>query len=132
MDHPVVLFDGVCNFCDATVNFLIARDLGKTLRFCPLQSERGRVLLAAHGLSAMELDTVVLIEDGKAWVRTTGLLRALRRLGAPWALAGVFLAIPAPLRDAAYRLFARNRYRLFGRKDACMMPTPDVRDRFLD
>ena len=130
--HPVVLFDGVCNFCESSVRFIIDRDPEGTFRFASLQSEGGGRLARRHGAEPDELNTMMLIEDGMLYTRSTAALRIARRLRLPWRLARIFLAIPAPMRDPIYNLIAANRYRWFGRKDECMIPTPDVRQRFLD
>ena len=128
----IVLIDGVCNVCSALASFVIRHDPAPgRFRFAALQSEQGRALLRRHGLATDTLDTFVLIEDGRASVRSTGALRLLARLGLPWSLLAVLFVVPRPLRDAAYGWFARNRYRWFGRRDACLVLTPDVRARFL-
>ena len=135
----VVLFDGVCNFCDASVNFVIEHDRDGYFKFAPLQSEVGKTLAAEHGLvsaTAMPetsdgIDSLILIEDGKAYTHSTGALRIARRLGGPWSWLYAFIIVPLPIRDFFYRLFAKYRYRMFGRKDECMIPTPEVRARFL-
>jgi len=139
----VVLFDGVCNFCDASVNFIIRHDKAEYFRFAPLQSEDGRRLANQYGFESatpgstepksdlIPIDSVVLVEADKAYTHSTAALRILRRLGAPWSWAYVFIIVPRPIRNWAYRLFAKYRYRLFGRKDQCMLPSPEVRARFL-
>jgi predicted DCC family thiol-disulfide oxidoreductase YuxK len=138
----VVLFDGVCNFCDASVNFLIEHDHKNYFKFAPLQSEAGTKLAAEYRLSSatarpnppddlIPIDSVILIEDGKAYTHSTAALRILKDLGLPWSLMYVFVVVPKPVRDWFYRLFAKNRYRMFGRKDQCMLPSPEVRARFL-
>ncbi|MFN7973935.1 MAG: thiol-disulfide oxidoreductase DCC family protein [Acidobacteriota bacterium] len=132
---PIVLFDGVCNFCNGAVNFLIDRDPAGNLAFAPLQSPKGQEILAAHGLPATgqeALDTMILVEDDRVSTRTTAALRTLPYLKQPWPLLRVLLAVPRPLRDLAYRAFARNRYRLFGKRETCRVPTPEIRARFLD
>jgi len=133
-DGPIVLFDGVCNLCSAAVRFLIARDPSGRLRFASLQSEAGARVLAAHGRKAPvgEPDTVLLVEGGRVYERSTAALRTAAHLVAPWPLAAVFFAVPRPLRDAIYRLVARRRYRWFGRTEACWVPTTALRARFLD
>ena len=129
--HPILLFDGVCNLCDASVRFIIDRDPASVFRFASLQSNTGRRLSAQHGLDADELDTLVLIDDGRAYVQSDAVLRAASHLGRPWSWASSLTAIPRPIRNAAYQLVARNRIRLFGRRDACRIPTPELRARFL-
>lgn len=127
----IVLFDGECNVCNRTVDFLLRRDRERRLRFAPLQSDAGRQLLARFGLPADRLDTVVLVEGDRFWTRSTAFLQALRRLPFPWPLASALRLVPRPLRDRAYDAFARNRYRWFGRRETCRVPAPDERDRFL-
>lgn len=127
----VVLFDGVCNFCNATINFVIEHDRAGYFKFAPLQSEIGERSMAEHGIDRIETDSVILVEDGKAYTHSDAALRIARRLDGIWSWAYAFRVVPRFIRDAAYRIFAKNRYRLFGRRDACMMPTPDVRARFL-
>jgi predicted DCC family thiol-disulfide oxidoreductase YuxK len=129
--HPVVLFDGVCNMCNGIVRFLLARDRARRLRFASIQSEAGRALLAGHGLDPMAADTFVFVEGGRASVRSDAALAVARHLPAPWRWGVVLRALPRPWRDAAYRYVARHRYGWFGRRDTCMVPTPDVRERFL-
>ncbi|KXK02905.1 MAG: hypothetical protein UZ17_ACD001001353 [Acidobacteria bacterium OLB17] len=129
-EAPIVLFDGVCNFCDAAVNFIITRDKAGVFRFAPLQSDIGRELVAKYSIPD-DVDSVILIAGGKAHLHSDAALQIARRLGGIWSLAGVLVVIPRPVRDLFYRLFAKYRYRLFGKKDACMMPTPEIRGRFL-
>lgn len=126
----IVLFDGVCNFCNGAVNFIINHDPNKKFRFAPLQSEIGQELQQKHGIGD-DIDSIVLVEDDKAYTHSTAGLRVARTMGGIWSLAYIFIIVPAPIRDFFYKLFARNRYRLFGRQDACVLPTPDVRERFL-
>lgn len=132
-DRPVVLFDGVCNMCNGLAAFVIARDPAPgRFRFAPLQSASGQWVLRRHGLRTDDFDTFVLVEGERAFVRSTAALRLLRRLGLPWSLlSAVLTLVPRPLRDAAYGWVARNRYAWFGKRDACMVPAPDVRSRFL-
>lgn len=132
-DHrPIVLFDGVCNLCNGITNFVIQRDPAPGhFRFAALQSECGQRLLHKHGLPTEDLDTFVMIDGDRALVRSTAALHVLRGLGLPWSLLYVLIVVPRPLRDAVYRWIARNRYRWFGQRDSCMVPTPDIRSRFL-
>lgn len=127
----IILFDGVCNFCNGAVNFVIAHDKAGYFKFAPLQSEIGEELIAKHHIDTTETDSVVLIENEKAYIHSTAALRIARRLDGIWSWTYFFILIPRPLRDLAYKLFAKYRYRLFGKQDACMMPTPEVRARFL-
>lgn len=131
-DHPIVLFDGVCNLCNASVNFIIDRDPGARFRFAALQSEIGARLAEGCGRNPDEMSTVVLIEDGRCYTRSTAALRILRRLEGPWSWLWAFRAVPRPLRDAVYHVISENRYLWFGKQDVCRMPTPELRLRFLD
>jgi predicted DCC family thiol-disulfide oxidoreductase YuxK len=138
----VVLFDGVCNFCDASVNFIIEHDKAEYFKFAPLQSDEGSRLAAQFGFESATaprddalnglrpIDSIILI-DKKAYSHSTAALRILKRLGGPWSWFYVLVVMPRPLRDWAYKLFAKYRYRIFGRKDQCMLPSSDVRERFL-
>lgn len=130
-DHAIVLFDGVCNFCNATINWVIRNDRRRYFRFAPLQEPAGARLQAQYGFDPSQHDTFILIEDGRAYGRSTAALRMVRRLGGLYPLAYAFIAVPRPIRDAVYDWFARRRYRCFGRRDECMVPTEDVRSRFL-
>lgn len=129
---PIVLFDGVCKFCNASVNFLLARDRRGQLRFAALQSPAGQALLARFHLPRDQFASLVLVEGNRCWRRSTAALRIARFLDGPWPLAALLLAVPPFLRDAAYDVLARNRYRWFGQLDSCRVPTPEVRQRFLE
>ena len=131
-EHALILFDGVCNLCNGAVNFIIDRDPDGVFRFAPLQSDVAQEHLAGTPAAGTTLDTIVLVEDGTPYVRSTAALRIARRLTAPWPLLALFLAVPRPLRDAVYNWIARNRYDWFGRRDQCRLPTPDLKERFLD
>ena len=127
----IVLFDGVCNFCNGSVNFIIARDKAGYFKFSPLQSEIGKELTAKHGIDKTDTDSVVVIEDERAYTHSTGALRIARKLNGIWSWIYALRIVPLPIRDFFYRTFAKYRYRLFGRRDECMMPTPEIRERFL-
>lgn len=127
----MLLFDGVCNLCNASINFVIDQDEAGYFKFAPLQSEVAATLLSRYHLDSTYLDSVVLIENGRHYQNSEAALRAARRLGPPWAALFVFMVVPGPLRDLVYRWIARNRYRWFGQRDQCRLPTPDLRARFL-
>ena len=127
----IILFDGVCNFCNGSVNFIIERDTAKYFKFAPLQSEIGQKLLIEHGIDKTVTDSVVLIEDGKAYTRTTAALRVAKRLSGAWRYFYGFIVVPSFVRDVFYNLFAKYRYKMFGKQEACMMPTPEIRERFV-
>jgi predicted DCC family thiol-disulfide oxidoreductase YuxK len=127
----VLLFDGVCNVCNTTVAFVIARDPTGYFSFASLQSNAGRQLVSHHGLRP-DVNTIVLIEHGRTYERSDAMLRVLLRLGAGWrVLARLGLLVPRFIRDLGYRGFARYRYALFGRTEQCLVPTPDLKRRFL-
>ncbi len=131
-EHPILLFDGVCNLCAGAVRFAIARDREARLRFASLQSPIGQELLRRHDYEPDAIDTVVLVDAAGAHDRSTAALRVLGQLPAPWRWLGPpLLLVPRPLRDAVYGFVARNRYRWFGRRDECLVPTPELRARFL-
>ena len=134
MARPLLLFDGVCTLCDGAVRFVIRHDRAERFRFAPLQSAAARPYLDAAGLDAGYLASLVLIdEDGRPHVGSDAALGVGRRLDTPWpALAALGRAVPRPVREAAYRLVAEHRYRVFGRRAACRLPTPAERARFLD
>jgi len=129
---PIVLFDGVCNLCNAVVRFIARRDPHERFRFASLQSQAARALLDAcpppHGGG----ETLVLIENGRCHTRSGAALRIARRLSMPWPLLAVMLAVPAPLRDAAYTVVARHRYRWFGRTEVCPLPPPGLARRLIE
>jgi predicted DCC family thiol-disulfide oxidoreductase YuxK len=129
--HPVLVFDGVCGLCNASVDFVIRHDRRGVFRFTPSQSEVGRSLLERFGVNPDDVQTVYLVEGGRIKARSTAALLVARRLGFPWSLASVFLLVPRPLRDLVYRWIARNRYRWFGKKETCRLPNAEERARFL-
>ncbi len=129
--RAVILIDGECNVCESTVRFVVPRDPQGRFAFAAIQSETGQALLAEAGLPGDAIDTAVLFEGGRVFTRSTAVLRILRRLDGAWPLLRVLLLVPRPLRDAAYDAFAARRYAWFGRKDACLVPTPDIAARFL-
>jgi predicted DCC family thiol-disulfide oxidoreductase YuxK len=130
--RSVVLFDGVCNLCNGFVQFLIRRDKKRRFLYASLQSEAGRSLIEELGLEAGKMDTVILIDQGKAYTHSDVALRAAGKLGGLWPLFKVFYVFPKPLRDLVYNWIARNRYRWFGKRETCMIPTPELKSRFLD
>jgi predicted DCC family thiol-disulfide oxidoreductase YuxK len=128
----VVLFDGVCTLCNGFVQFVIARDPMGQFQFAPLQSASAGRLLERLKVPDPLPDSIVLVEDERVFTRSTAALRVARRLTFPWPLLAVLLAVPRPLRDVLYDVIARRRYRWFGTREQCMVPTPDLRSRFLD
>ena len=131
--HAVVLFDGVCNVCNDSVKFILARDPSGYFRFASLQSDVAKQLLAPFGLADMPLETMALIEDGRVYLRSSAVLGVARRLGGGWRLLSLFgRLVPRAVRDVLYAFLVQNRYRWFGQSEQCLVPTPAVRERFLD
>lgn len=133
----VILYDGVCGLCERTIRFVLKRDRGGVFRFAALQSPAARQILARHGIRESSLETFYLVQDfGLATERVLGkssaALGVLSRLQGPWRLAGVARVLPETLRDRVYDAIARRRYRIWGRCDACPLPDPMYRHRFLD
>ena len=131
MPKPIVLFDGVCNLCNNAVQCIIRRDPNAHFQYASLQSQQAQRLLAGHRLEGAT-ESIVLVEDSKIYTASTAALKIARRLSGLWPFFYVFMIIPRPIRDWAYSIVARNRYRWFGRRDECMVPTPNLRGRFLE
>jgi predicted DCC family thiol-disulfide oxidoreductase YuxK len=129
---PLILFDGVCNLCNGAVQFVLRRDPRGHFRFASLQSAAGRAALAKVGALGTLPDSIVLLADGRVRVKSAAALAIARGLRFPWPLLTVFWLVPYPLRDLVYDWIAKNRYRWFGRRDECWVPTPELRARFLD
>ncbi len=129
--HPIILFDGVCNYCNTMVNISIKRNRKRNLRFAPLQSPLAAALKQQYHIPP-HIDSVILIEQGKAYVHSSAALRICRHLSFPFVLLYGLLIVPKTLRDWVYAWVARNRYKWFGKKDSCMVPTKEIRELFLD
>jgi predicted DCC family thiol-disulfide oxidoreductase YuxK len=125
----VIFFDGVCNLCNRTVDFLIRRDKKRILRYAPLQGDAAREMLAPDFFEA--LPSVVFLDRTGVYQRSTAVLRAAAKLGGVWSLAKWLLIIPRPIRDSVYNWIGKNRYKWFGKKDSCRLPTPEERSMFL-
>jgi predicted DCC family thiol-disulfide oxidoreductase YuxK len=130
-EKQIILFDGVCNLCNGSVNFIIDRDSKNNFVFAPLQESRGQALQKQYGLPPEALDSVVLIKEGKVYKKSTAALEIARQLNGWWKALYIFKIVPAFLRDLVYDLVAKNRYRWFGRADQCRLPTPELRARFV-
>jgi len=131
MDKPVIFFDGVCNYCNALINFVIRQDKKKIFLFATLQSEAGQKILTENKLPAIDPDTFLLLENGKLYSRSTAALRISNKLPWYWKWAQLFWIFPKFIRDGVYNLIAQNRYKWFGKKEECMIPAPEIRERFL-
>lgn len=128
----IILFDGVCNLCNRTVDFVLKRDKKKRFVFGSLQGKTGQEYLRKYHLPVNELNSFMLIEGDKLYTGSTGALRLLKHVGGGWQVFYAFIIIPRFIRDAVYRFIAANRYKWFGKKDECRLPTPEERERFLD
>jgi len=131
LTHSIILFDGVCNLCNEAVNFVIKRDTGNVFKFTPLQEKQGVLLLKTHAVDTQKLDSIVLIENEKVYVKSSAALRIARKMSNLWPLFFVLLIIPSFIRDGVYDFIAKNRYKWFGKKEQCMIPTPGLREKFL-
>ena len=131
MPKSVLLFDGVCNLCNSSVQFVLKRDKRKYFKFAALQSNSGQELLKQFDLPVNNFTSFVLIENDKIYLKSTAALQVAKRLGGVWSLLFIFIIIPSPIRDFVYNLVAKNRYKIFGKRESCMLPTPDVKERFL-
>jgi len=127
----IVIFDGVCNLCARSVQFILRHESEPRFQFSPVQSAAGARLLTAHGYSAANVATFVFLSEGKVYTRSTAALRIARHFKGPWQLLRALWIVPRPLRDLLYDLVARNRYSWFGKADSCLMPTPELSARFL-
>lgn len=128
---PVILFDGVCNLCAGFVRFVIARDAARVFRFVPAQSALGTALLCDLGMSTIDYESNILIEGGRAWFKSEAFIRVAARLRRPWPACRLARLCPRAVRDWLYDRIAANRYAWFGRRDACLVPGPDIAARFL-
>ncbi len=126
-----ILFDGVCNLCNGFVQFVIARDPAARFRFAALQSPAAAALLKDAGVTGALPDSILLVVDRRVYARSAAALRILRGLRFPWPLAFAFIVVPPFIRDRVYDFIAAHRYRWFGRRETCMIPTPDLKRRFL-
>jgi len=130
-DPHIVIFDGVCNFCNGAVNFIIKRDPDAKFVFTPMQSNLAKELTQKHVIDNVGIDTFLLIKNGRCYIWSDAALEIAKDLTGSWYLSLVFKIVPRTVRDFFYRVFARNRYVLFGRQDVCMVPTPELLNRFV-
>lgn len=130
-ESPILLFDGVCNLCNSTVLFTLKRDSKAKFKFAALQSEPGQALLKKFNLPLDHFDSFVLITGDKYYLKSTAGLHVLKKLGGVWKLFYILIIFPRPLRDFVYDIIAKWRYRIFGKRDVCMIPSPEIEQRFL-
>ncbi len=131
-DTPIILFDGICNLCNAAVQFVIKRDPAAVFSFASLQSEVGQQLLKKFDLPVSELNSFVLIQHDQSYTRSTAALKVAKQLKGPTKLLYGFIIVPAFIRNFVYKIIAANRYRWFGKRDSCMLPSVDLKERFLN
>ncbi|WP_219932552.1 thiol-disulfide oxidoreductase DCC family protein [Perlabentimonas gracilis] len=129
-NKSIILFDGVCNLCNASVQFIIKRDKGDYFRFAALQSETGKAIANKYDVSD-NASSVILIENEKKYTESTAALKIAKKLSGLWPLLYLFIIIPPPIRNSIYRIIAKNRYRWFGKKDECMVPPPEQTHKFI-
>lgn len=127
----VIIFDGVCNFCNGAINFIIKHDANSVFVFTPMQSDLAKELLQQHKIDNVGIDTFLLIKSSKTFIWTNAALEITKDLNGFWYLLNALKVVPRPIRDYLYRIFARNRYKLFGRSDYCMKPTENLKSRFI-
>lgn len=129
--HKVILFDGVCNLCNGAVTYIIKRDPKDRFRFAALQSDIGQALTAEHKIDTSKVDSIVLIDNGKVYVKSSAALRIARFMKGGYPLLYGFMIVPNFIRNWVYDFIARNRYKWYGQKESCMIPTPDLKAKFL-
>jgi predicted DCC family thiol-disulfide oxidoreductase YuxK len=132
INNYIILFDGVCNLCNGAVNFIIQKDKKPLYSFASLQSDFGKNLLKQFGLKSNDLNSFVLIENGKAYLKSSAALRIAKNLGGIYSILYGFMIVPRFIRDFVYSIIANNRYRWFGKTNECMIPTPQLQARFLE
>lgn len=128
----IMLIDGLCDLCGHTVTFTVRRDPKNRIQFAALQSPAGQRILNQHHLPTSDFKSFVLIENGKAYTKSTAALKYFKKLSLPWPLLYAFIVLPKPIRDFFYDIVARNRYRWFGRSEQCLVPSPELKSRFLE
>jgi predicted DCC family thiol-disulfide oxidoreductase YuxK len=130
-NRVVIYFDGLCNFCDDSVNFIIKRDKKNIFMFAPLQSEAGQQFLLKHNMDHKDFDSMVVVKDSKIFRKSNASLLVTRHLPFPWPIFYIFKIVPTFIRDFFYDQFAKNRYHFFGKKEFCMIPTVEIKNKFL-
>ena len=128
----IIVFDGVCNFCNGIVHFIIKRDPKRLFVFTPLQGDTAKYLMLKYQVSASGSNTILLIKDGICYIRSNAVLEIAKDSTGFWHFFRILLILPVPIRDYCYKLFAQNRYKLFGKRESCMPPTVEIRDRYIE
>jgi predicted DCC family thiol-disulfide oxidoreductase YuxK len=130
--QAVIFFDGVCNLCNGAIQFIIKRDKQETFRFSALQSNYAKEILPNYFSTTKQTDSIILLQNGKIYQQSTAALKIARRLSGLWPAVYIFIIVPKFIRDAVYHYIAKNRYRWFGKQESCWVPTPELKDKFLD
>jgi predicted DCC family thiol-disulfide oxidoreductase YuxK len=131
-NKKIVLFDGVCNLCNTSVQFVIKHNKKKNIQFASLQSEAGKAILQHYNLLDLNLNSFVFVQNGTIYLRSSAALKVAKHLNGAWPLLHCFIIVPQFIRDGVYKLIANNRYKWFGKKEQCYMPTPELKERFLN
>lgn len=131
-NHKILLFDGLCNLCNSSVLFVIKRDAKRQIRYAPIQSKQGMMLMKKYGIEEAFLGSLIFIDEGKVYLRSTGALRLCRYLKGLWPLLYILIIVPPFIRNTVYDLVAKKRYEWFGKKESCMVPTVELKSLFLD
>lgn len=130
-DHPIILFDGICNLCNKVVQFVIRHDHKAKFRFGSLQSAAAQKLIAGIDTGLGHIDSIILVTNGKAYTKSAAAIKIMQMLGGIFKLSSVFMLLPEFFRDGVYDVIARNRYKIFGKRDTCMIPTAELQNRFI-
>ncbi len=130
-ETPILLFDGICNLCNSTVQFVIKRDTTAKFKFAALQSEYGQLMLKNFRLPDTFIDSFIYIKGDRCFIKSSAILHMLKDIGGAWQLLYIFIIVPRIIRDFCYDVIARSRYKIWGKRESCMIPTPDLKSRFL-
>jgi predicted DCC family thiol-disulfide oxidoreductase YuxK len=131
MNKPIIFFDGVCNLCNASVQFILKRDKNELFLFSALQSDFSKAELSKYNIEKEYLESIILLEDNTIYTKSSAGLRVAKKLSGLWPLLSILLIVPKFLRDWVYDIIANNRYKWWGKQDSCWVPTPDLKRRFL-
>jgi len=127
----IILFDGICNLCNGSVQFILKRDKNEKFLFASLQSDASKNILLQYNVKKITLDSIIIIEDGQVYDKSTAVLKISRHLNWPWTMFSIALHLPLSIRDSVYDFVGRNRYKWFGKKDSCTMMIPEYKNRFI-
>lgn len=130
--QPLLLFDGVCNLCNNSINYIIKKDTKNVFKFASLQSDVAKKILLQFDSTNFDLSSIVLVDHDKLYFKSTAILKAGKHLGGIYKICYFFIVIPRPIRDLIYDYIAKNRYKWYGKKESCMIPTPELKEKFID